>query len=107
LKITTLTFISLLSAAVFAEDGSRELIPLPRTAPVPIGNQTTTAKVKLGRLLFFDPRLSGDNEMSCASCHMPDKAFGDGLALSPGFGGMPLRRNTPTTLIGQRHFIGR
>ena len=98
MKITTLTFISLLSAAVFAEDGSRELIPLPRTAPAPIANQTTTAKVKLGRLLFFDPRLSGDNEMSCASCHMPDKAFGDGLALSPGFGGMPLRRNTPTTL---------
>lgn len=49
-------------------------------------------------MLFFDSRLSGDNRISCATCHLPDKAFGDGLALSPGAKGELLDRNTPTCL---------
>jgi cytochrome c peroxidase len=77
---------------------SDELVPLPQTPPAPQDNPITSAKVELGKMLFFDPRLSGDNEMSCASCHMPSKAFGDGLAVSPGAGGKPLARNTPTCL---------
>jgi cytochrome c peroxidase len=42
------------------------------------GNQTTQEKIELGRLLYFDPLLSGDNEQSCATCHHPDLGFSDG-----------------------------
>ena len=48
--------------------------------------QTTPARVALGRQLFTDPILSGDGTRTCATCHQPDRAFTDGL------------RNTPTLL---------
>jgi cytochrome c peroxidase len=83
---------------VDSEADSSELTPLPKTVQAPKDNPTTPAKVELGKLLFFDPRLSGDNKMSCATCHIPNKAYGDGLALSPGVGGKPLERNTQTCL---------
>ncbi|QNR22609.1 cytochrome-c peroxidase [Croceimicrobium hydrocarbonivorans] len=50
---------------------------------------------KLGRLLFFDPVLSGDLDRSCASCHHPDKAYSDGLPKSVAKGGGTLSRNAP------------
>jgi cytochrome c peroxidase len=71
---------------------------LPSFVPAPNGNPTTPARVELGKQLFFDVRLSGDNKMSCATCHLPNKAFGDGLARSQGNDGRPLARNTPTLL---------
>lgn len=71
-----------------------------------ISNPTTPAKVDLGRLLFFDPVVSGDNTQSCATCHHPDLGFSDGRILSMGAGGSGLgpersggkatRRNSPT-----------
>lgn len=72
--------------------------PLPGEAAAPMDNPTTPAKAALGKLLFFDPRLSGDNRMSCASCHDPAKAFADGLPKGKGEGGKLLARNTPTVL---------
>ncbi|WP_203295331.1 cytochrome c peroxidase [Luteirhabdus pelagi] len=50
----------------------------------------------LGKLLFYDPVLSNDNKMSCASCHKPEKAFTDGLATSLSNNGKPLKRNSMT-----------
>ncbi len=50
-------------------------------------NPMTPKKVALGRLLFFDPILSGENTISCAHCHHPDHGLADGRALSMGFGG--------------------
>ena len=64
----------------------------------PKDNPTTPAKVALGKQLFFDPRLSGDNKMSCATCHLPTKAFADGLRFSKGNKGKPLSRNTQSAL---------
>ena len=61
-----------------------QLPPLPNTAPAPDDNPTTPEKVALGKQLFFDPRLSGDNKMSCATCHLPEKALVDGLARAKG-----------------------
>jgi len=62
--------------------------------------------VELGRLLFFDPILSGDDKTSCAHCHHPDHGFTDGRETGMGFGsegagpgragGVVLGRNTPT-----------
>ena len=81
-----------------SQTDQKKLVRLPRVVPAPKDNPTTPAKFELGKMLFFDPRLSGDNKMSCATCHVPEKAYGDGLALSPGADGKPLARNTQTCL---------
>lgn len=52
----------------------------------------------LGKRLFFDKRLSGDIAISCATCHIPEKGFSDGLALSKAYPGSNGFRNTPTLI---------
>ncbi|MGV3636950.1 MAG: cytochrome-c peroxidase [Flavobacteriales bacterium] len=64
--------------------------------PVPADNPLTVASVSLGKALFFDPRLSRDGTLSCASCHHPDRAFSDTVALSVGVEGRTGLRNSPT-----------
>lgn len=64
--------------------------------PVPGDNPTTVEGVELGRHLFFDPILSGDSTMSCASCHQPQFAFSDPLPLSIGIRGLTGTRNAPS-----------
>ncbi len=61
-------------------------------------NLSTPAKVALGKKLFHDKRLSADGSVSCATCHVPDKAFTDGLPVAKGVGGQLGTRNTPTLL---------
>jgi cytochrome c peroxidase len=56
------------------------------------------ALITLGRQLFSDPRLSKDGQMSCSTCHRPDRAWTDGQQRARGAGGKVLRRNTPTLL---------
>jgi len=56
----------------------------------------TPQQIDLGRLLFFDPLLSADHSLSCASCHKPDQGFSDGKGRSVGIGGQVLRRSSPT-----------
>ena len=59
-------------------------------------NPMTREGVALGRQLFYDVRLSGNNQVSCATCHDPAKAFTDGLALSKnGVSGTTLLRHAP------------
>jgi len=70
------------------------LLPIPW----PSDNPYSADKVELGRLLFFDPRLSKDDTVSCASCHSPEHAFTDGEANSKGMGGQRGNRSAPTTL---------
>jgi cytochrome c peroxidase len=78
---------------------ARRLIgSLPTEAPAPADNPLTPGKAALGKQLFFDPRLSAENSLSCASCHEPAKAFGDGLDRGRGRGGKFLSRNTPALL---------
>jgi len=84
-------------------DREPKLAALPESVPAPQDNPTTPAKVELGKQLFFDPRLSGDNKTSCATCHLPDQAFGDGLSRSKGTGGKELSRNSPTLLNAGFH----
>jgi cytochrome c peroxidase len=65
--------------------------------------QREEARVELGRRLFFDPLLSSDRSLSCASCHKPEHAFADNVAFSRGVGGAVGERNTPTLLnVGSR-----
>jgi cytochrome c peroxidase len=56
----------------------------------------------LGRLLFFDNRLSGNLATSCSSCHLPEQAWVDGEALSTGYTSVEYFRNTPTLLNATR-----
>jgi cytochrome c peroxidase len=83
-----------------AADGrDRERPPatgLDRPYPARRGEPPTPARVELGRLLFFDPILSADRDLSCAHCHHPQRALSDGRARARGRGGRELRRNTPS-----------
>ncbi|MGZ5199417.1 MAG: cytochrome-c peroxidase [Telluria sp.] len=71
---------------------------LPRQTPQPADNVTTTERVRLGKALFFDPRLSGNGSVSCASCHNPSLGWSDGLATGIGINGQRLPRNSPTVV---------
>ncbi len=62
----------------------------------PSDNPMTVGKIKLGEQLFFDKRLSKAKSMSCESCHVPEKAWTDGLAFSKKFDGTLNKRHTPT-----------
>lgn len=53
-------------------------------------------QIDLGRYLFFDPALSGDETLSCASCHHPEKGFADGLPVSIGTNGALGSRSAPS-----------
>lgn len=70
----------------------------PTTVPFPASNPYTQEKAQLGEMLFFDPRLSGSNYISCASCHNPAMSWGDGLPRGIGHGMTVLGRRTPTVL---------
>ncbi|MDT3778119.1 cytochrome c peroxidase [Nitrospira sp. MA-1] len=65
---------------------------------IPADNPLTVEKVELGKLLFFDPRLSRDNTMSCASCHKPELAWTDGTKLSMGIDNQVATRNGMTVV---------
>jgi len=71
---------------------------LPDIAPSPETNQLDLKKAEIGKRLFFDPRLSGNGNMSCASCHDPEKGWSDGLATAKGHQGKTLPRATPTII---------
>ncbi|MDP8246325.1 MAG: cytochrome c peroxidase [Candidatus Hinthialibacter antarcticus] len=52
--------------------------------PVPNDNPMTVEKVELGKMLYFDTRLSVDNTVSCASCHIPENGYAEPRATSKG-----------------------
>jgi cytochrome c peroxidase len=60
------------------------LAALPEQVPCPPDNPITPEKIALGRLLFFDPLLSGKKDLACATCHHPDFGYSDGLEISIG-----------------------
>lgn len=61
-------------------------------------NPITPAKFELGRQLFEDTRLSGDESLSCSSCHAKELGYADGMQFSEGSGGSAMPRHTPTIL---------
>ena len=81
-----------------AEDagaGEQQLLGLPGLE-VPENNPLTREKIRLGRQLFFDRRLSHNNTLSCAMCHIPEQGFtSQELAVAIGIEGRTLRRNAP------------
>ena len=86
---------------------------LPARAPEPADNPSTPAKIRLGRLLFFDPILSATQTVACATCHHPKFGWADARSTPLGVGGTglgparmlngtaaaaPLTRNVPSLL---------
>jgi cytochrome c peroxidase len=78
----------------------REILARPETSlasiPAPPANPITPAKVELGRMLFSDTRLSGENTRSCATCHENERAFTDGRRNAPSLDGKTQLLNAPT-----------
>lgn len=62
---------------------------------IPEDNPMTRAKIELGRQLYFDPRLSSDGTISCASCHAPDQGWGANTQFGIGVDGLTGDRNSP------------
>ncbi len=64
----------------------------------PANNPNTETKVALGRVLFFDGRLSRNNRIACATCHHPNHGFADGKRLAIGIDGQRGSRHTPSLI---------
>lgn len=90
--------------------GTPYTLEIPQNFPapyIPSDNPLTVEAIKLGRHLFFEKRLSADNTMSCAGCHLQIAAFTDGKELSEGIRGLKTRRHAMAifNLAWQEHFF--
>ena len=72
--------------------------PLPHLPPIPADNTMTPEKIELGKMLFFEPRISASGVISCATCHNPALGWADRIPRAVGHGGQVGERNTPTVL---------
>ncbi|SEK30146.1 cytochrome-c peroxidase [Halomonas daqiaonensis] len=92
----------LVSGAALADDGLGDyrdrFEPLPHFPPLPADNSLTPAKVQLGNMLFFEPRISSSGVISCATCHNPALGWSDRIPRATGHDGQIGERNTPTVL---------
>jgi cytochrome c peroxidase len=101
-KSSYLYMLILLSVAACRSERTDQLdsiLSIPKGFPspeFPIDNAFTTERFELGKRLFYDPILSADSSISCASCHSPHFAFSDTVALSLGVAGRFGNRNAPT-----------
>jgi len=72
--------------------------PLPHLPPIPADNSMTREKIELGKMLFFEPRISASGVISCATCHNPALGWTDRIPRATGHDGQVGDRNTPTVL---------
>lgn len=94
-------FISILIALplfIFPHPGFAGHLEPFKHAPAPLNNPQNPEKIALGKMLFFDRRLSGDGTMSCATCHIPELGFSDGQAISLSYPTTKNWRNSPTLI---------
>ena len=96
--VTLLTVLAAGPALAQSDHRPRTPVGLDEYFPVPDDNPLSSAMVALGKRLFFDPLLSLDRTLSCASCHRPAQAFADSTPRSRGVGEQETRRNAPSIL---------
>ena len=84
---TTATIVPMTTSNPTAQS---RLAALPASPPTPADNPPTPDRVALGRLLFWDPILSGQKDVACATCHHPALGYADGIDLSVGANGVGL-----------------
>lgn len=82
----------------FHSQYARHFEVLPPLPPIPSNNSLTAEKVELGKMLFFEPRISASGVISCASCHNPALGWSDRIPRAVGHDGQVGERNTPTVL---------
>jgi cytochrome c peroxidase len=120
-RVTVLAFLGLaacltvIAAVALRSDVAAQarLAALPSRPPTPPDNPSTPERIALGRLLFWDPILSGRKDVACATCHHPAFGYSDGIDLSiganasglgperafvPGHGSRVVKRNSQTIL---------
>ncbi len=85
-------------AANASSTGFAPLAAIPAKPPIPADNKQSDAKVELGKLLFFDPRLGGDASISCASCHDPSQGWAWAEDFSRGYPGTVHWRNSQSIM---------
>lgn len=95
-------------AAIVEQDHATFISALPEDVQYPADNPYSLAKEELGRLLYYDPILSGTKDVACVSCHHPALGYADARDFSRGvganglgqqrFGGLSTRRNAPTVI---------
>jgi cytochrome c peroxidase len=84
-------------ALLAALQNHTNLVPIG-DIPVPEDNPMSADVVELGQMLFFDPRLSGNNKVSCATCHDPNLGYGDNQPTFALYNGGHGKRNSPTVI---------
>ena len=92
---TLACIIGFFPVSTFAEDSFYEPVPAMK---YPSDNKWSKDKEELGKMLYFDPRLSGSNWISCATCHNPALGWSDGLPRTIGHGQKELGRHSPTVI---------
>jgi cytochrome c peroxidase len=107
------SIVVMLLAAVVPSRTQAQFAALPAQPDAPADNPTTPEKIALGKLLFWDPILSGTKDVACATCHHPSFGYADGLDLAIGANGIGMgtarhfsadhptrfvKRNSPTVL---------
>lgn len=100
--------VPLLAACTLTPDASETIASLPNLVPAPAANPTRPESVELGRLLFWDPILSGERDVACATCHHPNFGYADGLPVSVGVGGRgvgPARAASPGAAFASRNAL--
>jgi len=92
--------VALASGATKAAGDPDKDAPLAKlgSPPIPVDNPQTPAKIELGKMLFFDPRLGGDASTGCVQCHEPDQGWGFNDALSRGYPATVHWRNSQTVI---------
>jgi cytochrome c peroxidase len=96
-SIFVLLFLACRNQSEFQDNPASIRVPA-RFPPInfPQGNEPTELRIALGRVLFYDTRLSSNDKVHCGSCHVLSVAFTDSRSTSPGISGIPGRRNAPT-----------
>lgn len=84
-----------IATGAIAADRPADLAPLG-DPPIPADNPQTPEKIELGKMLFFDPRLSGNGAMPCSACHLPDAGWDFPDKISLGYPGTVHWRNSQT-----------
>lgn len=101
LVLVILTFLTTFVSGSGAEQPYKLKMPLglqEQAAYIPADNPPTPAKIALGKMLYFDKRLSADGTVACASCHAPRFGFTDGQPVSTGIKGQKGGRSAPTVI---------
>ena len=96
MKTTAYLLAAVTAASISLNGQAANWQALPDTAPTPADNPTTQAKVELGKMLYFDPRLSSTGTVSCFSCHNVMEGGDDHRPISLGVHSQEGGRNAPT-----------